>query len=78
MERIKLIWDFKGPNAARIAQHHSIHLDDFIKAEGLQNAFSAVEKISETHHIAYLVVKKELMTELRERLKPNRGQLHTP
>jgi len=35
MERqIKLIWDFRGPNALLTAQHHEIHLKDFIKTEG--------------------------------------------
>ncbi|MEY2922072.1 MAG: hypothetical protein RL108_694, partial [Bacteroidota bacterium] len=25
MDKIKLIWDFRGPDAAKIAEHHEIH-----------------------------------------------------
>jgi len=78
MEQVKLIWDFRGPNAAPIAEHHAIHLREFAETEGLQNTLCAVEKFTEMHHIAYLVVDKALMNEMRERLKPNRGQLYNP
>ncbi|MBT8262865.1 MAG: hypothetical protein KJO05_08585 [Bacteroidia bacterium] len=77
MELIKLIWDFRGPNAAAIAKHHAIHLNEFIHSEKLQNSMSGTESISEMHHIAFMITEKELMQSLRERLKPNRGQLYT-
>ena len=76
MELIKLIWDFRGPNAEKIAQHHAIHLREFAQAEDLKNSLCDTEPITEMHHIAYLVVEKSLMNELRERLKPHRGQLY--
>jgi hypothetical protein len=78
MEQVKLIWDFRGPNAQPIAEHHVIHLKEFSDVEGLKHTLCAVEKISEMHHIAYLVVEKTMMNDLRERLKPNRGQLYNP
>jgi len=78
MEQVKLIWDFRGPNAAPIAEHHAIHLREFAHTEGLKNTLCEVEKLTEMHHIAYLVVEKALMNELRERLKPHRGQLYNP
>jgi hypothetical protein len=77
MERVKLIWDFRGPNAGPIASHHAKHLSEFIEIEGLEGSFAADESLSEMHSIAFLVVEKERMQELRERLKPNRGQLFT-
>lgn len=77
MERIKLIWDFYGPNSEKIAQHHAVHLGEYAEIETLLNSFSGNEKISETHHIAFLIVEKKLMNELRETLKPNRGQRYT-
>lgn len=76
-ERIKLIWDFRGPNANPIAQHHAKHLGEFAESEALQYSFSGSEQLSEMHAIAFLVVEKELMNSLREKLKPNRGQLFT-
>ncbi|MGO3183498.1 MAG: hypothetical protein ACTIJ9_11775 [Aequorivita sp.] len=75
-ERIKLIWDFRGPNAQPTAEHHIKHLNEFAKAENLQNSFTGQEKISEMHHIAFMVVEKQLMNTLRESLKPTRGQLY--
>ena len=76
-QRIKLIWDFRGPNAHPIAQHHAKHLGEFAESEALEHSFSGSEQLSEMHAIAFLVVEKELMNSLREKLKPNRGQLFT-
>ena len=76
MERIKLIWDFRGPNAEPIATHHAKHLQEFAEAEGLQDTICDTEKVNDLHYIAYLVVAKNMMDELRIRLKPNRGQLY--
>lgn len=75
-ERIKLIWDFHGPNAARTAEHHVKHLTEFAKSEGLGNTLHFTEEITPLHHIAVLVVEKALMNSLRERLKPSRGQVY--
>ena len=33
MRNLKLIWDFRGPEALRIAQHHEIHLKEYIQQE---------------------------------------------
>ena len=75
-DRIKLIWDFRGPNAAHIAQHHAIHLSEFAVSEGLEHYISSTEEITEMHHTAFLVVEKQWMDSLRKTLKPNRGQVH--
>ena len=76
MERVKLIWDFRGPNAVPIAKHHVIHLKEFVETEELQNTICDVQEVSEMHCIAFLVVEKEHMNRLREQLKPHRGQLY--
>ncbi|MFC7356974.1 hypothetical protein ACFQO1_04700 [Jejudonia soesokkakensis] len=75
MERIKLIWDFRGPTAIPTAKHHVIHLKEFVKAEGLQHTICDIQKVSEMNCSAYLVVEKEHMDRLREQLKPHRGQV---
>ncbi len=77
MEQIKLIWDFRGPNAQPIATHHAKHLSEFIKTEPIENAISGTEEITYMHYIAFLITTKDLMQTLRKRLKPNRGQLYT-
>ncbi len=75
-ERVKLIWDFRGPNAQPIAMHHAKHLAEFAEVEKLQNTLFGNEEITPMHHIAFLVVEKQLMNTLRETLKPTRGQIY--
>ncbi len=77
MELIKLIWDFRGPDAARIATHHAKHLTEFIQAENLPNSKSGTESHSELHHSAFMITEGSRLQDLRERLKPHRGQLYT-
>jgi hypothetical protein len=76
--RIKLIWDFRGPNAGPIASHHCVHLIEFASEEPIENAIIEVEKINDNHHIAFMVVDEKLVDELRSRLKPHRGQHYNP
>lgn len=75
--QIKLIWDFRGPNAEKTAEHHEIHLKDFLKMNAMENYLTGVEQVSEFHHIAFLVVEEEQMKDLRDRLKPHRGQVYS-
>jgi len=78
MERqIKLIWDFRGPEALPIAKHHEIHLKDFIKAEKITDRdLTGFEEISELHAIAYWVVAESEMRKYRDVLKPNRATVY--
>lgn len=76
IERVKLIWDFRGPNAKQIAIHHTKHLGEFVAAKNLKNTLLGQEELGPMHYTAFLVVEKELMNTLRETLKPNRGRLY--
>ena len=77
MERkIKLIWDFRGPDASEIAKHHEIHLREFIEREGLELNITGHQDLSELHSIAYLVVKESAMIPVRDALLPHRGELY--
>lgn len=78
MDQIKLLWDFRGPNAAPTATHHAIHLKDFAMAEHLSPYETGTEKLTDLHHVAYLIVEKKHMDDLRARLKPTRGQRYQP
>lgn len=72
---LKLIWDFRGPDAETTAQHHAIHLKEYKNSRGLSLDYSGSEIISENHVIAYLVVTESEMPEVRDHLKPHRGQI---
>ncbi len=74
MQRIKLIWDFRGPAAKQTATHHQKHLDEYALAEAITAPITGTETISEFHHLAYLVVNPEEMKSVRDALKPHRGQ----
>jgi hypothetical protein len=77
MERlIKLIWDFRGPDAEKIADHHVIHLREFVAMEKLPLTVIDKQVLSDVHSIAYLVVNDEQMRTLRDVLKPHRGELY--
>ncbi len=77
-ERIlKLIWDFRGPDAATTAVHHATHLQEFSGSHRLSQNISGSEKISDAHAIAFLVVTESEMPSVRDALKPHRGQLYT-
>ena len=76
MRKLKLIWDFYGPDANKIAQHHEIHLKEYIKIENLNITITGFENLSDVHAIAFLVVDEPEMKPLRDALKPHRGQVY--
>ena len=77
MERIKMIWDFRGPGAKNIAEHHKIHLEEFIAAENLKNAFVTTVDVSDMYSMTQMIVPAENVSTLRTLLKPHRGQRYT-
>jgi len=79
MERqIKLIWDFRGISASKTADHHLIHLKEFIAIEKQDIKITGTEVINEMHSIAFIVVNDIQMRALRDILKPHRGELFIP
>lgn len=76
MRKLKLIWDFRGPAAQKIAEHHKIHLEDYIRIENIDNAFTGLETHSDMHSIAFMVLDEDKMPPVRDALKPHRGQVY--
>ena len=74
--KIKLIWDFRGPAATKIAEHHEIHLKEFIAIEKLPLNITGFETQSEMQAIAFMVVTDDYMIQVRDALKPHRGELY--
>ncbi len=72
--RIKLIWDFFGEDAKKTAEHHAIHLQEFAKMKAIENTEAGTEEISKQEQLAYLIVAEENMIEVRDALRPKRGQ----
>lgn len=77
MERkIKLIWDFRGIAAHKTAEHHQIHLKEYIEIEKLPIRITGFEIVNEVHAIAWMVVDDTYMVSVRDALKPHRGELY--
>ncbi len=76
MRRLKLIWDFRGPDSKKIAEHHEIHLKEYILAKQLELNITGVSRLTDMHAIAYMVVHEEQMRPIRDALKPHRGQIY--
>ncbi|CAC9976360.1 hypothetical protein DBB36_20635 [Flavobacterium sp. WLB] len=75
--KIKLIWDFRGPVAAKTAEHHEIHLKEYIAIEKLPLNITGFTIINEMQAIAFMVVTDENMIQVRDALKPHRGEVYT-
>lgn len=73
--QIKLIWDFRGPAATKTAEHHEIHLKEYIDIEKLPIKITGFEVINDVHSIAWMVVDDSYMIQVRDALKPHRGEL---
>jgi hypothetical protein len=75
MRQIKLIWDFRGEASAKTAEHHEIHLKEYISIEKLPLNITGFEIKNEMHAIAFMVVTDENMISVRDALKPHRGEV---
>ncbi|WP_438965803.1 hypothetical protein [Flavobacterium sp.] len=75
MRKIKLIWDFRGEVAAKTAEHHEIHLKEFIEVEKLEVNLTGFEILNDMYAIAFMVVEEKDMIAVRDALKPHRGEV---
>lgn len=75
MRQIKLIWDFRGEASTKTAEHHEIHLKEYINIEKLPMNITGFEIKNEMHAIAFMVVTDENMISVRDALKPHRGEV---
>ena len=73
--KIKLIWDFKGPDGLETAKHHCIHLKEFTQIDNLPYIEVNYHQINDFYTIAYITVEEKYMKTFRDALKPHRGEL---
>ena len=73
--KIKLIWDFRGPEALEIAKHHVVHLEEFAVKEKLYFYETGTNPISDMYCIAYITVNESDMIVYRDALVPHRGEV---
>jgi hypothetical protein len=73
--KIRLIWDFKGEDSRRTAEHHCIHLKEFDSKENLNSLDFQVEKLNDMYYIAYMTVLEENVFKIRDALLPHRAEI---
>ena len=73
--KIKLLWDFRGPDAKKTAEHHTIHLKEFATIENLTFHEIAIQEKNEMLFSAFITVDEKDMKTYRDALKPHRGEV---
>jgi len=73
--KIKLIWDFRGPDAKETAKHHTIHLKEFATLESLFFHEIAIQEKNPMLFSASITVDEKDMKIYRDALKPQRGEI---
>ncbi len=74
--KIKLIWDFRGPVAAKTSEHHQKHLEEYIGIEKITMSITGHEHLSDMHSTAFMIVPESMMKSVRDALKPHRGEVY--
>lgn len=72
--RIKLLWDFRGPDAKETAKHHTIHLKEFAVLENLPYHEIDIQEKNPMLFAAFITVDEKDMKIFRDALKPHRGE----
>ena len=75
MRQIKLIWDFRGEASAKTAEHHEIHLKEYIATVKFPINITGFEIKNDLHAIAFMVATDDNMIAVRDALKPHRGEI---
>ena len=70
---VKFIWDFRGMDALKTAEHQLVHLNQFMNKNGLNIESQGCETVNEMHSFCFVVMDKEHISLIREKLKPHRG-----
>ena len=74
-KKIKLLWDFRGPDAKETAKHHTIHLKDFARVEKLTFHEIDIQEKNPMLVSAFITVDEADMKIYRDALKPQRGEV---
>ena len=72
-KKIKLIWQFNGVDALKIADHHLVHLNEYILREEIDIIDSGTELINDFSAISFIIIDNSIVEKLRVALKPHKG-----
>jgi len=75
--KIRLIWDFRGPDALEIAKHHAIHLKEFAEMENLPFYEVNFTQQNPFLSMAFILINEAELKTYKDALKPDRGTIVT-
>ena len=70
---IKLIWQFSGMDALQIADHHLLHLNEYISKEEIVVVDKGTELINDFSSISFIIIDNYFVDKLRVDLKPHKA-----
>lgn len=73
--KAKLVWSFSGEGALKTAEHHLIHLKEYAEREKVEVIEFGTQQQTKFTAIAFMIVAKDLVNDLRQSLKPHQGFL---
>ena len=73
--KAKLVWSFSGEEAFKTAEHHLIHLKEHSYKEKVEVIEFGIEQQTDFTAIAFIIVARDLVDDLRQSLKPHKGFL---
>jgi len=73
--KIRLIWDFRGPDAIETAKHHVIHLKEFAEIEKLPFYDVNYQMKNDYLAMAYIIIDEKNLSVYKNALKPDRGTI---
>jgi hypothetical protein len=73
VNNIQLIWEFRGPESIKYAEHHQIHLQEFLNKNQYINEEVFIEKIDDFLSIAYILTSESNYQTIANTLKPNKA-----
>ena len=74
-KKIKMVWQFSGMDALKTADHHLIHLNEYIQREGIDVIDRGTVLVNDFSAISFVIVDNSFVQKLRIDLKPHKGFL---
>lgn len=73
--KIRLLWDFRGPDAKETAKHHAIHLKEFAEKEELDFLEVSIDEQNAYLCSAFIIINEKDLAIYKSALKPHRGTI---
>ena len=71
-KRIKLVWQLSGMDALKIAEHHLVHLGEYMQSNDIVTIDKGIELISQFSALSYIIIDQSFVDKLRVDLKPHK------